>query len=156
MPTQGVGHSPPSPSRLGNFGEQVRGNRASLDTVRLFFIFVIYAAVIYGLFIVHHDLSSKARVTLIADFGLAGFAFMLLGELQRSGDDTLNWSSVPVQSGKSGFPSTNSPIEVGWSSTVTRRTAEVTSTTFSVGRTGLTSSKLRATAFAGATCARPR
>src|SRR6266511_2608490 len=32
MPTQGVGHSPPSPSRLGNFGEQVRGNRASLDT----------------------------------------------------------------------------------------------------------------------------
>src|SRR6266508_2522246 len=32
MSTKGVGHAPPSPSRLGNFGEQVRGNRASLDT----------------------------------------------------------------------------------------------------------------------------
>ena len=65
--------------------------RGRLGVVRLFFICLIYAAVIYGLFIVRHDLSGNTRVALVADFGLAGLAFMLFGELQRSGDDTLSW-----------------------------------------------------------------
>jgi hypothetical protein len=65
--------------------------RGRLGLIRLLFVFVICAAVIYGLFIVKHDLSSNARVALIANFGLAGFAFMLFGELQRSGDDTVKW-----------------------------------------------------------------
>jgi hypothetical protein len=84
-----------------------------LGAVRLFFILGIYAAVIYGLFIVRHDLSGKTRVALIADFGLAGFAFMLLGELQRSGDDTLNWLFGARAERKVGLP-LNQFADRGW------------------------------------------
>lgn len=87
--------------------------RGRLGAVRLFFIFVIYAAVIYGLYIVHHDISGKTRVALIADFGLAGFAFMLLGELQRSGDDTLNWLFGARAERKVGLP-LNLFADRGW------------------------------------------
>lgn len=65
--------------------------RGRLAAVRLIFIGVVYAAVIYGLVIVRHDLSPRARVAFVADFAMAGLGFMLLGELKRGGDDTLNW-----------------------------------------------------------------
>lgn len=65
--------------------------RGRLGVTRLGFILVIYAAVFYALLIVRSDLSSNARVAVIANFALAGLAFMLLGELKRSGDDAFNW-----------------------------------------------------------------
>jgi len=65
--------------------------RGRLGVTRLALILVIYAAVFYALYIVRNDLSPNARVAVIANLALAGFAFMLLGELKRSGDDTLNW-----------------------------------------------------------------
>jgi nuclease-like protein len=65
--------------------------RGRLAAVRLVFIGVVYAAVIYGILVVRHDLSPRARVAFVADFAMAGLGFMLLGELKRGGDDTLNW-----------------------------------------------------------------
>lgn len=87
--------------------------RGRLGAVRLLFVFVISAAVIYGLFLFHHDVSGKTRVALIADFGLAGFAFMLLGELQRSGDDTVNWLFGARAERKVGLP-LNQFADRGW------------------------------------------
>lgn len=65
--------------------------RGRLAAVRLAFIALVYAAVSYGFLIVRHDLSPRARVAFVADFAMAGLGFMLLGELKRGGDDTLNW-----------------------------------------------------------------
>jgi hypothetical protein len=59
--------------------------------MRLVLIASIYATVVYGTVIVRNDLSGKARVTFVADFALAGLAFMLLGELRRGGDDLIKW-----------------------------------------------------------------
>jgi Nuclease-related domain len=87
--------------------------RGRLGAVRLLFIVGIYAAVIYGLFIVRHDLSGRARAALIADFGLAGLAFMLLGELERSGDDMLNWLVGARAERKVGLP-LNQFADRGW------------------------------------------
>lgn len=75
------------PSRPGRYATL----RGRLGVLRLVCVLFIYVAVIYGLFIVHQDVSSRTRVALIADLGLAGLAFMLFGELQRGGDDTLKW-----------------------------------------------------------------
>lgn len=57
---------------------------------KLILLFGVYAAVVYGSVIAHRD-ASGLRVGIIASFALAGLAFMLLGELKRSGDDTINW-----------------------------------------------------------------
>jgi len=65
--------------------------KGRLGTVRLFFIAVVYVAVVCGLYVVHHDLDSNARVAWVANFALFGFAFMLLAEFRRSADDTDRW-----------------------------------------------------------------
>jgi hypothetical protein len=65
--------------------------RGRLGLVRLILVCGVYAAVIYGTFIIRHDISPNTRVATVADFALAGLAFMLLGELRRSGNDMLNW-----------------------------------------------------------------
>ncbi|SRR6266511_1075641 len=64
--------------------------RGRLGLVKVVFIAGIYSAVIYGTVIVHHD-AKKTRVGIVASFALAGLAFLLLGELQRGGNDAINW-----------------------------------------------------------------
>jgi hypothetical protein len=64
--------------------------RGRLGMVRVAFVFVIYIAVFYGLYIVHHDVKSNSRVAVVANFALAGFALLLLGELKRGGDEASN------------------------------------------------------------------
>jgi len=87
--------------------------RGWLGVIRLTLVFVIYLAVIYGLFLVHHDLSGRARVALVADFALVGFAFMLFGEIQRSGDATLNWFVGAQAERRVGLP-LNQFADRGW------------------------------------------
>lgn len=65
--------------------------RGKLGIVKLVLLGGIYAAAIWGLFIIHHDLGTRARAGVIADFAIAGLCFMLIGELNRSADATLNW-----------------------------------------------------------------
>ncbi len=65
--------------------------RGRLGVTKLILLLAIYGATIYGIFVIQHDFGTKARATAIAEFGLAGLCFMLLGELQRSGQATLNW-----------------------------------------------------------------
>jgi len=64
--------------------------RGHLGLAKLVLLFGVYAAVMYGLVIAHRD-ASGLRVGVVASFALAGLAFMLLGELNRSGDEMLNW-----------------------------------------------------------------
>jgi hypothetical protein len=75
-----------------------------LGLARLFFIFVVYMAVVSGLYIVHHDLDSNARVAWIANFALFGFAFMLVAEFRRSADDTDRWIFGADAEKKVGLP----------------------------------------------------
>jgi hypothetical protein len=65
--------------------------RGRLGVTKLVLLLVIYGAAIYGIFVIQHDFGSKARATVIAEFAIAGLCFMLLAELNRSGQDTLNW-----------------------------------------------------------------
>jgi hypothetical protein len=65
--------------------------RGRLGIVKLVLLMGIYGAAIWGLFIIRGDLGAKARAGVIGDFAIAGLCFMLLGELNRSGDATLNW-----------------------------------------------------------------
>ena len=65
--------------------------RGRLGAARLFFIAVVYMAVVSGLYVVHHDLDGNARAAWVANFALFGFAFMLLAEFRRSADDTDRW-----------------------------------------------------------------
>lgn len=65
--------------------------RGRLGLLRVALVFLILVAAVYGLFVIRHDLRPNARVAVIANFGIVGFAFMLLGELRRSLDDALNW-----------------------------------------------------------------
>ncbi len=87
--------------------------RGRLGVVRVCCVFVIYIAVVYGLFIVHHDLNGNARVAVVANFALAGFAFLLFGELQRSGNDTVNWLFGARAERKVGLP-LNQFADRGW------------------------------------------
>ena len=64
--------------------------RGRLGLAKLVLLVGVYAAVFYGLIVVQKD-GSNLRIGVIADFALAGLAFMLLGELKRSGDDAINW-----------------------------------------------------------------
>jgi hypothetical protein len=65
--------------------------RGRLGIVKLVLLMGIYTAAVWGLFMIRHDLGNKTRAGVIADFAIAGLCFMLLGELNRSGDATLNW-----------------------------------------------------------------
>lgn len=65
--------------------------RGRLGVVKLVLLMGIYAAAVWGLFMIRHDLGGKARAGVIGDFAIAGLCFMLLGELNRSGDATLRW-----------------------------------------------------------------
>lgn len=65
--------------------------RGRLGATKLLLLLAIYAVAIWGLFMIKHDLAPNARAAVIADFAIAGLCFMLLGELNRSGDATLNW-----------------------------------------------------------------
>jgi Nuclease-related domain len=64
--------------------------RGRLGLAKLILLLGVYAAVMYGLVIAHRD-ASGLRVGVVASFALAGLAFMLLGELNRSGDDMIRW-----------------------------------------------------------------
>jgi hypothetical protein len=65
--------------------------RGRLGVMKLVLLLGIYSAAIWGLYIIRGDLPSRARAGVIGDFAIAGLCFMLLGELNRSGDATLNW-----------------------------------------------------------------
>jgi hypothetical protein len=65
--------------------------RGRLGIVKLALLAGIYVAAVWGLFMIRHDLGGKSRAGLIGDFAIAGLCFMLLGELNRSGDAMLNW-----------------------------------------------------------------
>jgi len=65
--------------------------RGRLGVVKLVLLLGIYSAAVWGLFMIRHDLGGKARAGAIGDFAIAGLCFMLLGELNRSGDAMLNW-----------------------------------------------------------------
>jgi hypothetical protein len=65
--------------------------RGRLGVAKLLLLFGIYSAAIWSFFLIGHDLGHRARAGIVADFALAGLCFMLLGELRRSGDETLNW-----------------------------------------------------------------
>jgi hypothetical protein len=65
--------------------------RGRLGVVKLVLLMGIYAAAMWGIYMIRHDLGDKTRAGVIADFAIAGLCFMLLGELNRSGDATLNW-----------------------------------------------------------------
>jgi len=65
--------------------------RGRLGVIRLVLLFGVYAALFYGLWIIRADDASRLRVGVVAEFALAGFGLLLLGELKRSGDDMVNW-----------------------------------------------------------------
>jgi len=65
--------------------------RGRIGVARLLLLGVIYGASVYALFVIKNDIGPKARATVLADFGIAGLCFMLLGEFKRSGDDAANW-----------------------------------------------------------------
>jgi hypothetical protein len=65
--------------------------RGRLAVMKLALLLAIYAAAVWGIFVIKHDFGTKARATVIADFAIAGLCFMLTGELWRSTDATFNW-----------------------------------------------------------------
>ena len=65
--------------------------RGLLGIVKLALLLVIYAAAVYGFFVIRHDLQSNARAAVVGNFAIAGLCFMLIAELQRSGEDTRRW-----------------------------------------------------------------
>lgn len=65
--------------------------RGRLGVLKLVLLFAIYGAAMYGSFVIRHDLPHMARAALVADFAIAGLCFMLLAELNRSGEDALRW-----------------------------------------------------------------
>jgi hypothetical protein len=65
--------------------------RGRLGVIKLVLLFVIYGAAVYGFFVIRHDVPHNARAAVVADFALAGLCFMLVAELNRSGEDALNW-----------------------------------------------------------------
>jgi hypothetical protein len=65
--------------------------RGRLGVVKLVLVLGVYAAVIYGVLIVQSDDGQNTRVGVVALFALIGLGYLLLGELQRSGDEALNW-----------------------------------------------------------------
>jgi hypothetical protein len=65
--------------------------RGRLGVARLALLGTIYGAVIYGWTILRSDHAEQTRVGVVALFALAGLAFLLLGEIKRSGEDALNW-----------------------------------------------------------------
>lgn len=65
--------------------------RGRVGLVKTCLVIGIYAAAVYGMVIVNLDGGGKTRLGVVATFGLSGLAFMLLGELQRSGNDAINW-----------------------------------------------------------------
>jgi hypothetical protein len=76
--------------RAGAAGRYAR-LRGLLGVAKTVLLLGIYAAVAYGLVIVHSD-ARRLRVGLVAEFALAGLAFLLLRELNESGNDALNWT----------------------------------------------------------------
>ncbi len=65
--------------------------RGRLGLIKLVLLIGVEAAVIYGSFVIRWDHETKLRVGAIASFALAGLAFLLLGEIKRSGDEAVNW-----------------------------------------------------------------
>jgi hypothetical protein len=65
--------------------------RGRLSVLKLVLLFAIYGTAIYGFFVIRHDLPHNARAAVIANFAIAGLCFMLLAELNRSGEQALNW-----------------------------------------------------------------
>lgn len=65
--------------------------RGRLGLVKLVLVLGVYAAAIYGVLIVQNDDGENTRVGVVALFALIGLAYFLLGELQRSGNEALNW-----------------------------------------------------------------
>jgi len=63
---------------------------ARVGVAKLVLLCTIYAAAIWAFFMIKHDLAPNARAAVIADFAIAGLCVMLLGELKRSSDATLN------------------------------------------------------------------
>jgi hypothetical protein len=87
--------------------------RGRLGLIRLTLILLIYLAVIYGIYLVHHDLNARARVALVAYSALVGLAFMLSGEFQRGSDDVRNWFAGARAERNVGMP-LNQFTDRGW------------------------------------------
>lgn len=65
--------------------------RGRLGLAKVILLLLIYAAAVWGLFVIKDDVGGKARATIVAAFAVAGLCYFLLTELRRGADDALNW-----------------------------------------------------------------